>query len=171
MGVVTSGYPGIRRLAFQRAYAIQPRGSPRLIRVSRWQLFRRRRYSCGTAALGGVPPSDINVDVIASMLRGIIHHLPILKHPEFAEEQEWRAISQWACSTYRISRTLAIPASRLRLVQSPQSRIAIKEVIVGPCAHGDLAKRGLVQLLIMSGYTFEQADAMVRLSKIPYRLL
>lgn len=114
----------------------------------------------------------MSVDSIASMLGGIRHHLPVLKHPEFAEEQEWRAVSEWQpCTTYRTARSLAIPATRLQLVESPAVLIPLKKVIVGPCAHTKLAVRGVVHLLESNGYTREQAQALVVSSDIPYRLL
>jgi len=74
---------------------------------------------------------------------------PILKHPDFREEQEWRAFSLVYSNDsrmeYHVKGTVAVPHCVLDL-QTDTVPFPISQVTVGPNAHQDLAHRGLYSL-------------------------
>jgi hypothetical protein len=79
---------------------------------------------------------------------------PILKHPDFREEQEWRAFSLVPSNDprmqYHIKGSVAIPHCVLDL-QTAKLSFPISQVTVGPNLHQDLAFRGIGALADSAG--------------------
>ena len=71
---------------------------------------------------------------------------PVLKHPDFREEKEWRAfalvLSNDSRMHYHIKGSVVIPHCLLNL-ETDSSRFPVTQITVGPNAHQLLAIRGL----------------------------
>jgi hypothetical protein len=71
---------------------------------------------------------------------------PVLKHPDFKEEKEWRAFALVASNDtrmhYHIKGSLVIPHCSLNL-ETHSSQFPVTEITVGPTAHQLLAMRGI----------------------------
>ena len=74
---------------------------------------------------------------------------PVLKHPDFKEEKEWRAFALVASNDarmhYHIKGSLVIPHCSLDL-ETHSSRFPVTQITVGPNAHQLLAMRGIEAL-------------------------
>jgi hypothetical protein len=75
---------------------------------------------------------------------------PVLKHPDFSEEEEWRAFSLVPSNDprmeYHIKGSLVIPHCVLDL-QTGKLPFPVSQITAGPNAHQDLAMRGVIALL------------------------
>jgi hypothetical protein len=94
---------------------------------------------------------------------------PAFKHPEFAEEAEWRLVAVFKDVKkfkLRPGKSMLIPYTEvdLRLGKSDKHAIPLVEIFVSPCPHPELARESAKSLL--DTYDFR---AGVRLSKIPFR--
>jgi hypothetical protein len=82
---------------------------------------------------------------------------PLLKHPDFREEQEWRAFSLVYSDDprmeYHIRGSVAIPHCVLDL-QTAMFSFPISQITVGPNAHQNLALRGISALAYRAGLRF-----------------
>ena len=97
---------------------------------------------------------------------------PTIKHKEFSEEREWRLISRplpYSKLDFRPGASMLIPYYKYRLDATkslPQSSPAkIKEIVVGPCPHMQLALRAADSFLKAQG----DEDFEINPSAIPYR--
>lgn len=93
---------------------------------------------------------------------------PTLKHPDFQEESEWRAVKMVVYANdsemdYHIKGAMAVSYYRLRLNAST-GEFPIDEITVGPGPHQDLANRGL-------GSIVDQARVRIKVSQTPLRNL
>lgn len=91
----------------------------------------------------------------------------VVKDPSFAEEAEWRLVSQYPQFTgdprikVREGKSMLLPYFEFRLV--PQNELFPKiHVVVGPTPHMELSTRSL-------GFLFGKSDVSVTPTKIPYR--
>jgi len=93
---------------------------------------------------------------------------PILKHPSFHEEKEWRLIVLRHDDTmpirFRSGETMMIPYISCPL-QSDTTQLAVRRVVVGPTAELALSFQSMRQYLGRLGFT----DCRVATTKIPYR--
>lgn len=111
------------------------------------------------------------VEVIHSTKQEVLHQIgkiaPTLKHPDFREESEWRAVKEVfgddPGKDYHIRGAMAVPHFNLRLDANP-GEFPIDEITVGPGPHQDLAYRGLASLA-------NQARVRIKVSQTPLRNL
>lgn len=119
---------------------------------------------------GSANPEDAEIKKASwRMTRAVAVIAGFLKHASFSEEREWRLISTMLDSRlpdfgYRRGQSVIIPYFRFNLV-TKSNEWPIKEVIVGPTPHKDLAREAVAQLLSSKGI----AGFAVRNSTIPYR--
>jgi hypothetical protein len=95
---------------------------------------------------------------------------PLLKDHSFIEEQEWRLISPMIASTrpnfsFKAGKTSLIPYYRFPLSESSTNK-GIKEIIIGPSPHQELASDALKALLYSKKLN---KKSEVKCSDIPYR--
>lgn len=111
--------------------------------------------------LGAVGPIDSDAAIMASAEtaledfgRELLPVAPILKHPDFSEEQEWRASALVGSidprMEYRIKGAMAIPHCVLDL-ETADTPFPITQVTVGPNANQELARRGLQSIIYRAG--------------------
>ena len=102
----------------------------------------------------------------------------IFKDESFSEESEWRLISRPLNCTlprydYREGRSTIIPYYKFPLARDDAGNLLLKEVVVGPSPHPDLARRSVDSLLvktrILKPPLAPVTGAKVRNSSIPYR--
>jgi hypothetical protein len=96
-------------------------------------------------------------------------YAPLIKHPSFYPEKEWRLISHPICSSdakfgYRRGHSMIIPFFKFDLVGS-DGQFEIAEVIVGPTPHVELAREAVASLLKSHGVV----GWIVRPCTAPYR--
>lgn len=94
---------------------------------------------------------------------------PIIKHSTFSEESEWRAVSFPTSSnhpqvTYREGRSMLTPYFVLNLAVGG-ANLPIREVVVGPTPHMNLASSSVSSILSANKIT----GGSVMPSSIPYR--
>jgi hypothetical protein len=102
----------------------------------------------------------------------------IFKDASFAEESEWRLISRpLSCTVpqyaYRPGKSTVTPYYRFPLAQDEVGHLKLKEIVVGPSPHPNLAERSVHSLLVKhdlhDGALGEGEGVPVRLSTVPYR--
>jgi hypothetical protein len=96
-------------------------------------------------------------------------YAPILKHPSFAEEREWRMISlPLSCRLprfeFRPGKSMAIPYYRVPLKES-ENEIKLDEVVIGPTPHIEQSCNAARNFLVSRGLE----DVPVNMSAVPYR--
>ena len=92
---------------------------------------------------------------------------PILKHPSFREEREWRLITRPRMTTtlqFREGLSMLIPYTAVRLGAKTKY---LESVTIGPAAHPELAKSA-VELLLRSCEILPDTVRCVS-SNVPYR--
>jgi len=91
---------------------------------------------------------------------------PIWKHPDFSEEEEWRAFSHVRSDDprmgYHIKGSVAVPHCVLDL-QTPTLPFPIGEVTVGPNTHQNLAMRGICALADSAGVSVTATNSSIPL--------
>jgi hypothetical protein len=95
---------------------------------------------------------------------------PMIKHPKFKEEREWRLLYPFNDEAIPRMRYLQRSSMLTKhvpirlMMQSGKLRLPLKSVIVGPCRHVDISKVSVGDLLRTYGYS-----APVFATKIPYQ--
>jgi len=94
---------------------------------------------------------------------------PVLKHPKFKEEKEWRLISKdpVICKNrlrFREANSMIVPYIEFDLSMGNES-IPIKKIVIGPTPHKELSKVSLEDFLSAN----EIGNCEVRVTEIPYR--
>ncbi len=115
----------------------------------------------------GADPMKAHTRALAVFVSSFFVVAPVLKHPKFAEEREWRLIrpigSVWEPGVrFRDGSGLLVP---YYVIDLGKQTLPIAEVRVGPTAHADLEKRALSGLLTLAS----TPDATVGQSDVPYR--
>ena len=100
----------------------------------------------------------------------IAHLAPLLKHPGFEEEKEWRLVSSVPFSTeyqirYRPTDSILIPYFAYQLCESNEA-LPIDSIVVGPTRATELSIRSLKGFL-----KSQNIDAAVLESEVPFRSL
>jgi hypothetical protein len=94
---------------------------------------------------------------------------PLLKHPAFAEEREWRAILATNLKEtnvqFRSGRSTLLPYVSVPVIDH-DGKSPLVEIVIGPCPQPALTFDAL-KLLVRQDSTY--ADVKVRVSETPYR--
>ncbi len=99
----------------------------------------------------------------------IIKYAPLIKHPSFKEEREWRIVTtsghdyNYHKVDFREGKSFIVPYKKIPLVDE-ESSVDIKEVIIGPTPHTELAEKSCKMYL---GSNWSKAK--VTPCGIPYR--
>ncbi len=100
-----------------------------------------------------------------------LHKLaPRLKHPSFAEEREWRLISEprviaFPGVAFRQSRSFLVPYRHFTLTEGPEAVLTLGRITVGPNPHPELARQSINGFLSSRAVSGSRAH----LSEVPYR--
>lgn len=113
--------------------------------------------------------------VLEALLPGFFHWFakiaPLLKHPTFEEEHEWRLVSgligNEPNAAYRPTKGLLIPYYRLPIV-SEDGTTRFEEIVVGPNPHQHLARLSMESFVVSRP---EFRVRRVRPSRTPFRRL
>ncbi len=102
-------------------------------------------------------------------LDGLIRIGPIMKHPSFHEEREWRLISGTVSIKHpnirlRPGKNMLVPYFEFGLAKA-NGEVAVSTVHVGPNPHMYLSMQSVIAALTSLGITFHN----VRRSEVPYR--
>jgi hypothetical protein len=96
----------------------------------------------------------------------------LFKHPAFAAEREWRAVSSVSPSyvtspaRYRAGRTTLIPYKPFALSPRAGDKLKLEQVFLGPTPENNLAMSALAKFLSASGVS---PTGGIRASLLPYR--
>ena len=115
----------------------------------------------------GVDRAQARVAAVGLIMEHLIVTLPVLKHPAFVEEKEWRLIhpitSIWSDHVkYRDGGRLVVPYLKM---ESTPKQIPIHKVRIGPTPHREIEARTMSGLLTVHGLK----DATVEHSEVPFR--
>jgi len=106
----------------------------------------------------------------------IVYLAPILKHPSFKDEKEWRLI--YALHPNDIAKIEILQRSALisrHLPISFGSKLPIREVVVGPCRHPSVSLISVGTYLSAQGYSVNEAEendpnkVTIKSSSIPFQ--
>ena len=104
------------------------------------------------------------------ILGNLLQVLSIIKHPSFAEEQEWRVVSTYrpvlrnAKIEYREGSSMLIPYTRLKLQIPPDEKFLFEGVVMGPSPDQNLAMTSLGTFLRVNNVSNHLSNCA-----IPYR--
>lgn len=102
------------------------------------------------------------------LLSDLSHLSPLLKHPAFREEREWRLTlpENFATETHhRPGQSMLIPYCHIPLTSTTNKLNCIREIVIGPGPHPELSEKSLQSLLKTIGLDRVQ----IRQSQVPYR--
>jgi hypothetical protein len=107
---------------------------------------------------------------LASLIAALLTLVPLLKHPTFIEEAEWRLVrgpfeAEAHKVEFRVSRGQLIPFQRIPLIQKGEL-LPIAQVIIGPSADAESRTFGATRMLL-DRHGLQSCD--LQISKIPYR--
>lgn len=118
-------------------------------------------------------PRMIKYDLFKNLLR----ISTTLKHEKFAEEREWRFVSQPTTPhrnpanipedqavLFREGKSMILPYRKFGLANAGEP-LPIKRIVIGPTPHRDLAKDSVIHLLRVNGID----GCEVELSDVPFR--
>lgn len=95
----------------------------------------------------------------------LANNAPILKHPDFNEEKEWRAFGPVACDdprmSYHIKGSIVIPHCGITL-ETPTCKFPVEHIVVGPNVHQKLALRGIESIAFPAHVTVGQSSTPLR---------
>jgi len=110
---------------------------------------------------------ELIISAKSELLNQIALLAPILKHPDFREEAEWRAVKVVSFGDpgmgYHIKGAVTVPHFNLRL-DATLGDFPIDQIVVGPGPHQALASRGLASLV-------DRAHVRIDISETPLRNL
>ena len=108
-------------------------------------------------ALRDIAPPDLQNEeftYLSAMIEAdVLQILALLKHPSFAEEQEWRVVSPVHTSyveppiKYREGKSMLIPYLEFNLPVTADGAVALKHVYLGPTPHVNLSLLSLSNCL------------------------
>ncbi|MDE4561781.1 DUF2971 domain-containing protein [Sinorhizobium meliloti] len=113
---------------------------------------------------------EANDPDLQSFIAALLTLVPLLKHPGFSEEAEWRVVrgpfeAEAHCTEFRTSRDTVIPFQRIDLVtQNDPSPFA--ELTIGPSPDARDRTFGAIRRLL-DQHGLQSCD--LRVSDIPYR--
>jgi hypothetical protein len=111
-----------------------------------------------------------NEPQVGSFIAALLTLVPLLKHPGFSEEAEWRIVrgpieAEQHQTRFRVSRGAMIPYQCIPLVDSG-AELPIAEVVIGPSVDARGRTYGATRMLL-DEYGLKGCD--LRVSEIPYR--
>jgi hypothetical protein len=118
-----------------------------------------RSFVCSALSTIRVIPQEGSLDALISqaqekLIELLIVIAPRLKHPDFREEREWRAMklvkSDDLSMSYRIQGSIAIPHCVISL-DKVRGEFPIEDIMVGPNPHQALAVNGLTRIVFKAG--------------------
>lgn len=106
---------------------------------------------------------------LASFIASLLTLVPLLKHPRFREEAEWRIVRQPPHvedhpTEFRVSRDTLIPFQPIPLA-APGDRLPIAEIVIGPSPDARERSYGATRILL-DQHGLQSCD--IRVSQIPY---
>jgi hypothetical protein len=115
--------------------------------------------------------TDAVMEVSSELIDAIVHLCPLLKHPSFVEEQEWRLVShpitvEHPQVKFREGNTMLVPYFDLHLTEDTEP-ISIKSITIGPTSFSGMSHESLKAFLKSEKIKYDK----VEISKIPYRSL
>ncbi len=122
---------------------------------------------------GTADPEEVIQETIREIIKRfaekIITVAPMIKHPKFEEEKEWRLIgwippNDMTKMKFREGKSMIIPYSEFELTED-KKEFQIRRIIVGPTPHKELSKASVMNLLTARGAKCDD----IELSAIPYR--
>jgi len=142
----------------------EPAQQQLLIRALVAEVFEENVHRRNTNAAGEDP-----LPLGGSLCAYLHRYAPILKHPCFHEEREWRIISRpLMCGSarfdFREGSSVLIPYYKLPLIDQEQP-LRVREVVVGPTPNQQQSTASVRGLLVRHGL----GKVPVELSKVPYR--
>ena len=112
---------------------------------------------------------DASRELMGDVMLAVADFNALVKHPAFAEEQEWRAVLaadlEGTTLQFRPGRSALLPYVSVPVI-SNDGKSPLVEIVVGPCPQPDLTCEAL-KLLVGQDPAYK--DAKVRLSETPYR--
>jgi hypothetical protein len=118
--------------------------------------------------IAGTPWDDNHQIPRGGNLNAYLHgYAPILKHPSFKEEREWRIISRpMSCRRFefRPGNSMLVPYYKMPLASEKVS-FDLAEIVVGPTPHSKQAKDSASSFLVSENLR----NVPVNISVVPYR--
>ncbi len=116
------------------------------------------------------PPQETSQLIIRYAFKFVESIAPLLKHPSFSEEREWRLVSPLFFSDsnnkflYRSVKSMITPYMTFNIVKG-KGKVKIADLIIGPTPHADLSLFSVRSLLLS-----KKIDcSLFSNSNIPYR--
>ncbi len=115
--------------------------------------------------------TDAVLEVASELIDAIVHLCPLLKHPSFVEEKEWRLVShpisvEHPQVKFREGSTMLVPYFDLHLAEEA-GPLSIKSITIGPTSVSGMSYESLKAFLKAEKINYDK----VEISKIPYRRL
>ena len=123
---------------------------------------------CGTKS----HPTQSFYHVFEEIEVDLLRVAALLKHPAFYEEQEWRAVSPIITNyveaplEYREGSSMLLPAGRFYLPQSPDKKLLLEHVYLGPTPNPNHSMNSLGMYLSKQGASPRKG---LTYCQIPYR--
>jgi len=100
---------------------------------------------------------------------------PLIEHPTFSAEREWRLVYHFqdeAIPRMRYLQRSSMMTKHLPLrliMQDGKPRLPLTGIVVGPCRHKDISRISVGDLLRTYGYSVDQVQ--ISTTKIPYQFV
>ena len=121
---------------------------------------------------GAHPDSRHYRPLFESMEAELLHIAALLKHPAFAEEEEWRLLASVLTDgshpglRFREGRSMLVPYVEFALCDDPRQPLPLSQLYVGPTPNAPLSLRSLALFLERQG--IRPAEG-IQFCEIPYR--
>jgi hypothetical protein len=110
------------------------------------------------------------------LVQTLFIYIPLLKHPSFAEEKEYRFVvhnfqqdgKENIKKSYRIRENVILPYAQLDIIthdKESSRKLPIDKIIIGPSKSQDLTRKSIDYFLSNNGYSYVETE----FSSIPYR--
>lgn len=127
------------------------------------EVLENARKISKTEVEAGIP---IYAAIVKNFLIPFLFIAPLIKHPTFKQEQEWRLIAFLADATnilqFKPGKSMLIPYISFKF---DETGLPFNKIILGPNPHPELNRRVVLELLDKYGAT----NAVCTSSSIPYR--
>jgi hypothetical protein len=100
---------------------------------------------------------------------------PLIKHPTFSAEREWRVVYHFQDEAIPRMRYLQRSSMMTKhvplrlMMQDGKPRLPLTGIVVGPCRHKDISRISVGDLLRTYGYSVDQVQ--ISTTKIPYQFV